>query len=142
VSAYDAVIFTSQEAQFVESTMRAYSQNQAVGGETDNGAAVPITKGEVQKALDILSKVRVQIVDPNRAPISFTSDEASLMQYLYNNYLQGHGKPQGDLDWTYYIRFDDISTQLIISVMRKVGCMVPDLPTSTYPLGRNSFPKL
>jgi hypothetical protein len=130
---YESVIFTLTEAQFVESTMLAYSQNQAVGGTTDNGAAVPITQIEKQKGLDILSKVRVQIMDPSRSPITFTSDEAALMQYLYNNYLQGHGKPQGDLDWGYYIRFDTMATQLIINVMRKIGCIIPDLPSGVYP---------
>lgn len=136
--AYESVTFLPAEAQFVESTMRAYSQNQAVGGETDNGAAVPITGIEKQIALDILSKVRIQIMDQEHAPLSFTSAEASLMQYLYNNYLQGHGKPQGDLDWNYYTRFDSIATQLIINVMRKIGCIVPNLPTGKYP----NFPRL
>jgi|SRR5665213_1515743 len=140
--AYDAVVFIPEEAQFVESTMRAYSQNQAAGGETDNGATVPITLGEKQKALDIISKVRTQIMDANKSPIVFTPEEAALMQYLYNNYLQGHGKPQGDLDWTYWIRFDDSSRQLIINIMRKIGCNMGAYPTSVYPTGFNPFPRL
>lgn len=139
---YESVIFLPAEAQFVESTMRAYSQNRAVGGETDQGAAVPVTKSEVHKALDILRKVREQMKSNFQTPISFTSEEAALMQYLYNNYLQGHGKPQGDIDWTYYIRFDDTSRQLIINVMRKVGCIISNLPPGTYPQGFNPFPRL
>jgi hypothetical protein len=139
---YESVVFIREEAQFVESTMQAYSQNRAVGGETDQGAAVPVTKTEIQKANDILAKVRAQVQDPNKTPISFTQDEAALMQYLYNNYLQGHGKPQGDIDWTYYIRFSDSSQQLIINVMRKVGCIIPNLPAGTFPQGFNPFPRL
>lgn len=139
---YESVVFLPVEAQFVESTMQAYSQNMAVGGETDQGAAVPVTKLERTKALSILSKVRSQIMDAAKAPISFAPDEAALMQYLYNNYLQGHGKPQGDLDWTYWVRFDSQSTQLIINVMRKIGCIIPNLPSGTYPQGFNPFPQL
>lgn len=135
---YESVIFLPAEAQFVESTMRAYSQNQAVGGETDHGAAVPITGIEKQIALDILSKVRIQIMGSGSNPISFTATEASLMQYLYNNYLQCHGKPQGDLDWNYYTRFDGAATQLLINVMRKIGCILPNLPTGRNP----NFPRL
>ena len=80
--------------------------------------------------------------DPNKAPFALTQPEAKLMQYLYNNYLQGHGKPQGDIDWTYYIRFDGAAQQLIINVMRKIGCIVPNLPPGTYPQGFNPFPRL
>lgn len=139
MAAYESVVFIPEEAAFVQSTMQAYSQNMAVGGETDNGAAVPITRSERTKALDILAKVRSQIGSPNPTPISFTPDEAALMQYLYNNYLQGHGKPQGDLDWTYWIRFDTTSQQLIINVMRKIGCIIPNLPSGAYPAGFNPF---
>jgi hypothetical protein len=139
---YESVTLLPAEAQFIESTIRAFSQNRAVGGETDQGAVVDITKTEIQKSLDILAKVRAHIQSQFQVPISFTQDEARLMQYLYNNYLQGHGKPQGDLDWTYYIRFDDNAQQLIINVMRKVGCNVSNLPPSTYPQGYNPFPRL
>lgn len=141
IPAYESVLFIPAELQFVESTMRAYSQNQAVGGTTDNGAAVSVNRSEIQTALDILSKVRAQITEPTVA-IKFTQPEAQLMQYLYNNYLQGHGKPQGDLDWTYYIRFSDSSAQLIINVMKKIGCNVSNLPASTYPQGYNPWVRL
>ena len=139
---YDSVVFLPQEASFVESTMQAYSQNRAVGGETDQGAAVPVTRTEIAKANSILAKVRGQIQDPNVAPIAFTQDEAQLMQYLYNNYIQGHGKPQGDMDWTYYVRLRDGSTQLVINVLRKIGAITPNLPTTTYPQGYNPFVRL
>lgn len=140
--AYEAVIFIPAEAQFVESTMRAFSQNRAVGSETDQGAVVPITQVELDSALCILNKVRAQVQGEFKTPIVFTQAEAQLMQYLYNRYLQGHGKPQGDIDWTYYTRFDDSAQQLIINVMRKVGCIVPNLPAGTYPQGYNPFPRL
>jgi len=131
--AYDAVVFTKPEAQFVESTMQAYSQNQAAGGETDNGAAVPITGLERQKALNILSKVHCQVMDESQLPISFTSEEAALMSYLYINYLQGHGKAQGDLSPTYWITFDVSAQALIISVLKKIGCNVNIMPSNRYP---------
>lgn len=139
---YDSVTFTPAEAQFVQNTMFAYSQNQAIANNTDAGSSTPITKVEREKALSIVGKVRGQITQAIPTPIAFTEAEAALMQYLYNNYIQVHGKPQGDLDWTYYIRLDDNSRQLVINVMRKIGCIVPDLPTSTYPQGYNPFPRL
>src|SRR5271157_1073381 len=104
---YESVTFLSQEAQFVANTMFAWSQNRAVGSETDQGAVVPITKSERQKALDIVAKVNAQIKNASSGPIAFTQPEAQMMTYLYIKYIQTHGKPQGDLDWTYYIRFDD-----------------------------------
>lgn len=138
--AYLSVVFISEEAQFVQSTMFSWSQNQAVGGETDNGAVVPVTRAEIATANSILAKVRGQITDPSKAPISFTKEEAQLMQYLYNKYLQGHGKPQGDLDWTYYIRFDTNTQQLIQNVLVKIGSSISISPGQIFPSsGPNPF---
>lgn len=140
---YQSVVFLPEEAQFVQATMFAWSQNQAVGGETDNGAVVPVTRGEIATANSILAKVRSQIGDPSKTPISFTEGEAQLMQYLYNKYLQGHGKPQGDLDWTFWIRFDTNSQQLIENVLRKVGSNIAISPGQIFPnAGPNPFTDL
>ena len=132
---YESVIFLKEEAQFVQSTMQAYSQNLAVGGETDQGAAVPVTKYEQGLANSILSKVRPQISNPRSGPISFTEPEAKLMVYLYINYVQGHGKPQGDLDWTYYIRFDTNTQALVQNVIYKLGSTANFVTGSIYPAG-------
>jgi hypothetical protein len=139
---YESVTFLPAEAQFVANTMFAWSQNQAVGSESDQGAVVPITKSERQKALDIVAKVNKQISNASSGPISFTQPEAYMMTYLYIKYIQTHGKPQGDLDWTYYIRFDDTSNQLIVNIIRKLGGNVSNLPATTYPQGFNPFPRL
>jgi len=140
--AYDSVVFIPAEAQFVQNTMFAFSQNQAVANNTDAGSATPITKNERLKALDIVSKVRKQLTDPAHLPIAFTEAEAQLMQRLYVQYIQVHGKPQGDLDWTYWIHFDDNARQLVINVIRKIGGIMPNMPTSTYPQGFNPFVRL
>lgn len=139
--AYDSVVFIPAEAQFVQSTMFAFSQNQALDNNTDAGSSSPVTTTERAKALSIVNKVRAQLTRSGsiQTPITFTEGEAKLMQYLYTNYLQCHGKPQGDLDWNYWVRLDTNSTQLLINVMRKIGCIVPNLPTGRYPAG---FPPL
>ena len=138
---YESVLFLHAEAQFVQNTMFAYSQNQAVANNTDAGGATPITQIERDKALSIVAKVRKQISSPT-IPISFTEAEAQLMQRLYIQYIQVHGKPQGDLDWTYWIHFDDSARQLVVNVIRKVGGIMPTFPASTYPQGFNPFPRL
>ena len=137
--AYESVTFLPAEAQFVLTTMISISQNQAVGGESDQGAVVPFPRSERQKALDIIAKVQPQATNPNSGPISFTQDEAKLMSYFYIQYIQTHGKPQGDLDWTYYIRFDQTTTQLIVNIIRKLGGNIANFPTQTYPQGYNPF---
>jgi hypothetical protein len=139
---YESVVFIPAEAQFVQNTMFQFSQNQAVANNTDAGGATPITQAERLKALDIVGKVRKQITDPTHAPIAFTEAEAQLMQRLYVQYIQVHGKPQGDLDWTYWVHFDDSSRQLVINVIRKVGGLMPNLPASSYPQGYNPFVRL
>ena len=140
--AYENVVFIKAEGEFVQSTMFSYSQNQALGGQSDSGSAVPVTRAEITKALSILSKVRKQLQDPAKASICFTEAEAKLMMYLYINYIAMHGKPQGDLDWTYWVRLDDSSRQIVINVIRKLGGVVPNLPATTYPQGFNPFPRL
>lgn len=140
--AFESVVFIQAEAEFVQSTMFSYSQNQALGGQSDSGSAVPVTRGEITTALSILSKVRKQLQDPNKNPISFTESEAQLMTYLYIKYIAMHGKPQGDLDWTYWVRLDDSSRQIVINVIRKLGGNVSNLPATTYPQGFNPFPRL
>jgi hypothetical protein len=132
---YESVTFLPQEAQFVANTMFAWSQNRAVGSETDQGAVVPITKSERQKALDIVKKVNTQIQNANSGPISFTQAEAQMMIYLYTKYLQGHGRPQGDLYPTYWITFDTSAQALIINVLGKLGCNTGIYPSNRWPFG-------
>jgi len=139
---FESVVFIPEEAQFVQNTMFAFSQNQAVGNTSDAGSVAPITKSERDKALSILAKVRSQVADPAKNPIVFTQDEALLMQYLYLKLIQTHGKPQGDLDWTYYIRFNDITMQLVVNVINKIGGRLDNFPSDTYPVSFNPFPRL
>src|SRR5277367_5462658 len=98
--AFEHVIFLREEAQFVQNTIYFVSVNRAVGDETDQGAVVPFTAVELAMANSILAKVRGQIGQPEgkKVPIVFTDKEAQMMVGLYIRYVQGHGKPQGDLD--------------------------------------------
>lgn len=140
--AFESVIFRREEAQFVQNTMYYVSQNRAVGDETDQGAVVPFSKPELALANSILAKVRGQIgqAEP-KTPISFTEAEAKLMCYLYINYVQGHGKPQGDLDWNYFIRFDTNTQALVQNVIHKLGSNVNFVTGQIYPAGgSNPFP--
>ena len=140
---YESVIFLPAEANFVQSTMFAFSQNQAVGSESDQGSVGPVSKPEIVLALSILSKVRIQISQVVKVAIVFTEQAAQLMVYLYNKYLQCHGKPQGDLDWTYYIRFDTNTQALIQNTMVKLGSLPTIAPGQIFPAsGPNPFPYL
>lgn len=137
--AYESVVFIPKEAQFVEKTMSEYSQNQALGHTSDAGSTVPVNTLERAISFSILQKVRSQLTNSAKPPISFTEQEAKLMQYLYTNYLTSHGKPQGDLDWTYWVRLSTNSQALVVNVLRKVGAILPNYPSYTYPQGFNPY---
>lgn len=139
---YEAVTFIPPEAQFIANVMQAYSQNRALGSESDAGSVGPVTQVEISLALSIVSKVNNQIMQKDKRPISFTSEESYLMQRLFTTYIQTHGKPQGDIDWTYYIRLDSTSTQLVVNILRKLGSNIQNLPSLTYPQSYNPFPRI
>lgn len=104
-----SITFIPAEANFVQSSMQVYFQNRSA----------MITDVGRDLAGTILVKVRASMQDG--IPINFEQPEVKLMQYLFTNLLQGHGKPNADLDWTYWVHFDPNTRQLITNVLNKLG---------------------
>lgn len=130
---YESVIFTNKEARFVVNTIYSYSQNRAIGNPDFPGALVPFSAGDLEISTSILAKTNLFIQNSSK-PIIFTQAEAKLMQTLFFNYMQVHGKAQGDLEWTYYMKFDPSTQQLVVDTLRKIGARMPNFaPTNEYP---------
>lgn len=120
------VILRSEEASFIQSTIQTYNQNR--------GTTISLVEHNLCGT--ILDKVRSFIV--TQIPISFEEPEVALMQYLYTKLIQMHGKPAGDLDYTYYQHYNTNTQQLVTNVLNKLGEGLASVEWVGPPYGHNS----
>lgn len=106
-----SVIFISDEANLIQSVITPYSQIEGhANADTDRIIA-----------RSILLKVREQILSHFLLPINFTEQEIILLQQILTRYITTHGKPAGDIEATYWVRFDMTTRQLLANILNKVG---------------------
>jgi hypothetical protein len=105
------VTLISEEANFIQVMLEQWSQIEGT----------VISDRERSMAKSIVKKVRNHIISHLSIPINFTEDETNMLQYLFTKYVQMHGKPAGDLDWTYFVHLIPRTRELIRGILNKIG---------------------
>ena len=110
-----SIMFISDEANLIQSLLTPYSQVE--------GTANPDADRILCRS--ILMKVREQILSHFTIPIILTESETNVLQQILTRYITLHGKPPGDLEATYWVRFDMTTRQLIVNILNRIGENLP-----------------